>query len=278
MIKKINMKNIYNHLELENQNNEYSVAVLSFYSFVNLPEPEKILPKILLIAKKKYIKGTIIIAQEGFNGSISGEEANLHLLVEKLRNLTNPKDINIKVNYCAKQPFTKIKVKLKDEIVSMRSGSIDVENLKGEYIEASDWDQFIKESDVVVVDTRNSYEVKAGSFKKAIDPHTENFRDFPEWAKSNKELFENKKIAMFCTGGIRCEKSTAYMKTLGYEKIYHLKGGILQYLEDTKNKNGVWEGDCFVFDDRGAVNCDLLPTEGYWVQKGQTAKSVSINK
>jgi len=278
MIKKINMKNIYNHLELENQNNEYSVAVLSFYSFVNLPEPEKILPKILLIAKKKYIKGTIIIAQEGFNGSISGEEANLHLLVEKLRNLTNPKDINIKVNYCTKQPFTKIKVKLKDEIVSMRSGSIDVENLKGEYIEASDWDQFIKESDVVVVDTRNSYEVKAGSFKKAIDPHTENFRDFPEWAKSNKELFENKKIAMFCTGGIRCEKSTAYMKTLGYEKIYHLKGGILQYLEDTKNKNGVWEGDCFVFDDRGAVNCDLLPTEGYWVQKGQTAKSVSINK
>jgi UPF0176 protein len=272
------MKNTYNHLELENQNNEYSVAVLSFYSFVNLPEPEKILPKILLIAKKKCIKGTITIAQEGFNGSISGEEANLHLLVEKLRNLTNPKDINIKVNYCAKQPFTKIKVKLKDEIVSMRSGSIDVENLKGEYIEASDWDQFIKESDVVVVDTRNSYEVKAGSFKKAIDPHTENFRDFSEWAKSNKELFENKKIAMFCTGGIRCEKSTAYMKTLGYEKLYHLKGGILQYLEDTKNKNGVWEGDCFVFDDRGAVNCDLLPTEGYWVQKGQTAKSVSINK
>ena len=272
------MKNICNHLELENQNSEYSVAVLSFYSFVNLPEPEKILPKLLLIAKKKYIKGTIIIAQEGFNGSISGEEANLHLLVEKLRNLTNPKDINIKVNYCTKQPFSKIKVKLKDEIVSMRSGSIDVENLKGEYIEASDWDQFIKESDVVVVDTRNSYEVKAGSFKKAIDPHTENFRDFPEWAKSNKELFENKKIAMFCTGGIRCEKSTAYMKTLGYEKIYHLKGGILQYLEDTQNKNGFWEGDCFVFDDRGAVNCDLLPTEGYWVQKGQTAKSVSINK
>jgi len=256
-----------------------SVAVLSFYSFVNILQPEILLPKILLITKKKYVRGTIILAKEGFNGSISSTtEEHLHLVIKALKELTNPTDINIKVNYCSTQPFSKIKVKLKNEIVSMKAGEIDVESLKGKYVETSDWDRFIQRSDVIVVDTRNSYEIKAGTFKGALDPHTESFREFPEWARNNTELFKNKKIAMFCTGGIRCEKSTAYMKALGYEEVYHLKGGILQYLEDTKNENGVWEGNCFVFDDRGAVDSDLLPSEGYWVQKGQNAKSVSRNK
>lgn len=256
-----------------------SVAVLSFYSFVNIPQPEILLPKILLITKKKYVRGTIILAKEGFNGSISSTtEEHLHLVIKALKELTNPTDISIKVNYCSTQPFSKIKVKLKNEIVSMKAGEIDVESLKGKYVETSDWDRFIQRSDVIVVDTRNSYEIKAGTFKGALDPHTESFREFPEWAKNNTELFKNKKIAMFCTGGIRCEKSTAYMKALGYEEVYHLKGGILQYLEDTKNENGIWEGNCFVFDDRGAVDSDLLPSEGYWVQKGQNAKSVSRNK
>jgi UPF0176 protein len=256
-----------------------SVAVLSFYSFVNIPQPEILLPKILLITKKKYVRGTIILAKEGVNGSISSTtEEHLHLVIKALKELTNPTDISIKVNYCSTQPFSKIKVKLKNEIVSMKAGEIDVETLKGKYVETSDWDRFIQRSDVIVVDTRNSYEIKAGTFKGALDPHTESFREFPEWARNNTELFKNKKIAMFCTGGIRCEKSTAYMKALGYEEVYHLKGGILQYLEDTKNENGVWEGNCFVFDDRGAVDSDLLPSEGYWVQKGQNAKSVSRNK
>jgi len=256
-----------------------SVAVLSFYSFVNIAQPEILLPKILLITKKKYVRGTIILAKEGFNGSISSTtEEHLHLVIKALKELTNPTDISIKVNYCSTQPFSKIKVKLKNEIVSMKAGEIDVESLKGKYVETSDWDRFIQRSDVIVVDTRNSYEIKAGTFKGALDPHTESFREFPEWARNNTELFKNKKIAMFCTGGIRCEKSTAYMKALGYEEVYHLKGGILQYLEDTKNENGVWEGNCFVFDDRGAVDSDLLPSEGYWVQKGQNAKSVSRNK
>lgn len=256
-----------------------SVAVLSFYSFVNILQPEILLPKILLITKKKYVRGTIILAKEGFNGSISSTtEEHLHLVIKALKELTNPTDINIKVTYCSTQPFSKIKVKLKNEIVSMKAGEIDVESLKGKYVETSDWDRFIQRSDVIVVDTRNSYEIKAGTFKGALDPHTESFREFPEWARNNTELFKNKKIAMFCTGGIRCEKSTAYMKALGYEEVYHLKGGILQYLEDTKNENGFWEGNCFVFDDRGAVDSDLLPSEGYWVQKGQNAKSVSRNK
>jgi len=274
------MEKTDNYLDNTNlSKNTDSVAVLSFYSFVNIPEPEALLPKILLITKKKYIKGTIILAKEGFNGSISSTaEDDLHLVIKTLQDLTNPKDISVKVNYCNIQPFSKIKIKLKNEIVSMKAGEIDVEKLKGEYIETTDWDKLIQRSDVITVDTRNSYEVKAGTFEGALDPHTESFREFPEWAKNNAELFKNKKIAMFCTGGIRCEKSTAYMKALSYDEVYHLKGGILQYLEDTKNKNGVWKGNCFVFDDRGAVDSDLLPTEGYWVQKGQNAKSVSRNK
>lgn len=258
--------------------NEDKVGVLSFYSFVNIEEPEILIPKILLVAKKKYIKGTIIVAHEGFNGSISGKEEDLYYIIEQLKKFTSPKDVNVKINYCSHQPFSRIKIKLKNEIVSLKQGKLDVENLKGEYIEPKDWDQFTSRSDVVVVDTRNSYEIKAGTFKGAIDPCTETFRDFPDWAKANSDLFKDKKIAMFCTGGIRCEKSTAYMKTLGYQEVYHLEGGILQYLEDTKNTNDSWRGDCFVFDDRGAVSSDLSPSEGYWVQRGQTAKSTSINK
>lgn len=254
------------------------IGVISFYSFVNIDEPEILIPKILLVAKKKYIKGTIIVAHEGFNGSISGKEDDLYSLVERLRKLTNPKDINIKINYCDHQPFSKIKVKLKNEIVSLKQGRMDVENLKGEYVEPKDWDQFISRNDVIVIDTRNSYEIKAGTFEGSIDPNTETFREFPDWAEANSELLKGKKIAMCCTGGIRCEKSTAYMKTLGYTDVYHLRGGILQYLEDTKNINGTWKGDCFVFDDRGAVSCDLSPSDGYWVQRGETAKSTSINK
>jgi UPF0176 protein len=254
------------------------VAVLSFYSFVNIAEPELLLPKVLFFANKKYIKGTIIFAHEGFNGSISGKEENLHLMIEHIRKLTDAPDISVKVNHCDTQPFSRIKIKLKPEIVSLKSGNIDVENLKGEYIDSKDWDDFIKKEDVILVDTRNSYEVKAGTFEGAVDPRTETFRDFPEWAQNNADMFKGKKIAMYCTGGIRCEKSTAYMKTLGYDEVYHLKGGILQYLEDTKNKNGTWKGDCFVFDDRGAVKSDLSPADGYWVTRGQTAKSMSMGK
>ncbi|GAB4165450.1 MAG: rhodanese domain-containing protein [Rickettsiaceae bacterium] len=254
------------------------VAVLSFYSFTNIENPAILLPKILLIAKKKYIRGTVLVAHEGFNGSISGTEDNVKLVVEEIRKITNAVDINTKINYCDSQPFSRIKVKIKDEIVALKVGALDVENLKGEYIETTDWDDFIKREDVITIDTRNDYEVKVGTFQKAVDPKTKTFREFPEWTKNNVEELKGKKVAMFCTGGIRCEKSTALLKKFGIEEVYHLKGGILQYLEDTKNINGLWQGECFVFDDRGAVSSDLSPSEGFWVKKGQTAKSVSYSK
>lgn len=253
------------------------VAVVSFYSFVNINEPELLLPKILLIAKKKYVKGTVLIAAEGFNGSICGDEEACRLVIDDIIKHTGAEDVSIKVNYCDFPPFSRIKVKLKPEIVAMRLGKLNVQELKGEYVETQDWDKFIRREDVVVIDTRNDYEVGAGTFKGAINPKTETFGKFPQWAKDNSDLFADKKIAMYCTGGIRCEKSTAFMKTLGYKEVYHLKGGILQYLEDTKNANSMWQGECFVFDDRGAVSEDLLPSDGYWVEKGRCARSIRSN-
>lgn len=246
--------------------NTSPIAVLSFYCFTNIPEPEVLLPKILLIGKKKYIKGTILIASEGFNGSISGTQENVKLLVEEVVKLTSAQNVNIKLNYCNVHPFQKLKVKIKKEIIAMAIPDLDVANLSGKYIEPKDWDKFIKEDDVIVIDTRNHYEIEVGTFKGAIDPMTETFKEFPQWVENNKQKMEGKKIAMCCTGGIRCEKSTAYLKKLGYQEVYHLKGGILQYLEDTKNKNGLWKGECFVFDDRRGVNSDLTPSEGAWME------------
>jgi UPF0176 protein len=258
---------------------ENQVAVLSFYSFKNINNTAILLPQILLRAKKKFIYGTVLIASEGVNGSVSGEEEDLYYLIEEIRKLIDAKEISVKINYCDKQPFKKIKVKLKEEIVSLKySQNLDIENMKGEYIETRDWDQFIQRNDVITIDTRNNYEVKVGTFDGAINPKTETFRQFPEWSKNNLNKLKDKKVAMFCTGGIRCEKSTALLKSMGIEEVFHLRGGILQYLEDTKNINEMWNGECFVFDDRGAVSSDLAPSEGFWVQRGQTAKSVSSNK
>ncbi len=267
----------YNKINMTNTTKK-QIAILSFYSFTNIENTGILQPQILLAAKRKYVCGTVLLANEGFNGSISGEEENLYFVINEIKKLTGAKDISIKVNYCDQQPFSKIKVKLKKEIVALKFGKLDVENLKGKYIESKDWDEFIKRDDVITIDTRNDYEVKIGSFKGAVNPKTETFSKFPEWTKKNMKLFEDKKVAMFCTGGIRCEKSTALLKNLGIKDVYHLNGGILQYLEETKNKSGAWQGECFVFDDRGAVSSDLSPSEGFWVEKGQTAKSVSLSK
>jgi UPF0176 protein len=209
----------------------------------------------------------VLLAKEGFNGSISGPKNDADLFVSEITKLTNAQEVNIKTNYCDIHPFQKFKVKFKKEIVALGIDNMDVNSMKGAYIEPKDWDEFISREDVVLVDTRNDYEVEIGTFKGAINPVTETFKEFPGWVEANKDLFKGKKIAMCCTGGIRCEKSTAYMKTLGYEEVYHLKGGILQYIEDTKNPNGTWNGECFVFDDRRAVNSELAPAPGHWLER-----------
>lgn len=233
------------------------ISIVAFYSFVNIPEPEIVVPKVLLVAKKKRTRGTILIAGEGFNGTISGDDDTAHEVLNELIKITGAKDVMVKTHHHDEHPFQKMKVKLKKEIITLGVGDLDIENTKGEYIEGKDWDEFISRDDVVLVDTRNDYEVEVGTFEGAINPFTETFRQFPQWVEENKALFEGKKIAMTCTGGVRCEKSTAFMKSLGYKDVYHLKGGILQYLEDTGNKNRKWQGECFVFDDRFAVDDEL---------------------
>lgn len=240
---------------------EKEISIVSFYSFVNIAEPELLIPKILLIGKKKMARGTVLVAKEGFNGSISGPKEVTDAVLNEIIRLTGAIDVNVKANYDIVHPFHKFKVKLKNEIITMGVGELDVQNLKGEYIETDEWDDFIARKDVILVDTRNDYEIEVGTFEGAINPMTETFRQFPKWVMDNKEMLEGKKIAMTCTGGVRCEKSTAYLKSLGYKDVYHLKGGILQYLEDTKNINHKWHGECFVFDDRFAVDDELAPSE-----------------
>lgn len=236
-----------------------TISILSLYSFVNIASPELLMQKIILLGKKKSLKGTILIAKEGFNGSVSGTYENVHIMLDELIKLTSATDVNTKVNYANYHPFDRFKVKLKPEIIAMNEGDIDVNNQKGEYIETAEWDRFITRSDVVLVDTRNDYEIEVGTFKNAINPLTDTFKQFPAWVKNNHSLLAGKKIAMCCTGGVRCEKSTAYLKSLGYDEVYHLKGGILQYLEDTENKNNIWQGECFVFDERRSVDDKLRP-------------------
>jgi UPF0176 protein len=237
------------------------IAIMNFYSFINIDQPELLIPRILLIGMKKRLKGTVLVSKEGFNAGVSGNEEDVKLFFEKIIEYTGAKDIISKINYSSNHVFGKLRVKLKEEIISMGLNDLNVQDLKGEYIEPKDWDQFISRDDVILVDTRNNYEVEIGTFQNAINPDTNSFKEFPEWAKNNYELLQNKKIAMCCTGGVRCEKSTAYLNSLGYKELYHLKGGILQYLEETNNVNKLWQGECFVFDDRNSVDEKLKPIQ-----------------
>ncbi len=240
-----------------------SIAILNSYAFVYIKNTEELMFKILRLSSRKAIKGTVILAQEGFNLGVSSSLENVTSLIEliaKETGIDNDK-INTKLNYSHLHPFKKLKVKIKSEIVQMGILDMNTSELAGKYIETKNWDHFIAKPNVIVIDTRNNYEVSEGSFANSVNPKTNSFQEFPSWAKQNHNLFENKKVAMFCTGGIRCEKSTAFLKTLGINEVYHLKGGILQYLEDTKNINNNWQGKCFVFDDRRIVDKDLAPVK-----------------
>lgn len=236
------------------------ISVLSIYSFVKIADPAILQPQILHRCHKKMIKGTIIVAEEGFNGTITGSPEATKYVLDELMKLTGSDNVNIKENFAPAHQFSKMKVKIKKEIVALGVDELNLD-MRGEYIETQDWDKYLKRDDVVLIDTRNDYEVEMGTFKNAVNPYTRTFKEFPKWVADNKEKLENKKILMCCTGGIRCEKSTAYMKQAGFDEVYHLKGGILQYLEDTKNKNDMWQGECFVFDDRVAVDSNLAPSE-----------------
>lgn len=233
-------------------------VIATFYHFVEISNYYDMKDEIQSTCSKLNLKGTILLAEEGINATISGERKKVLNLFEFLNSDHRFKDLTWKENYADYQPFNKMKVRLKKEIVNLGIDELDL-SLKGEYIEPENWDDLISQPDVLLVDTRNIYEVKLGKFKHAVDPKTKCFRDFPKWANSLSDD-KNTKIAMYCTGGVRCEKSTAYMKSIGFKNVYHLKGGILSYLAKNKNKNNIWKGECFVFDDRVAVDNLLKPS------------------
>ncbi|WP_341819390.1 rhodanese-related sulfurtransferase [Wolbachia endosymbiont (group A) of Brachyopa scutellaris] len=235
-----------------------SFVIATFYHFVELSNYYDMKDEIKATCNNVELKGTILLAEEGVNATISGERNAIDKIFDFLRSDYRLRDLTWKESAAEYQPFSKMKVKLKREIVNLGVSNLDI-SLKGKYVDPEHWDDFTSQPDVLVIDTRNEYEVKLGKFKNAINPHTQCFREFPQWTESFSES-KDLKVAMYCTGGIRCEKSTAYMKSLGFNDVYHLKGGILSYLEKTYNKNGNWEGECFVFDDRVAVDNSLAPS------------------
>ena len=233
------------------------LTVCALYKFARLDDFEKMQEPLKGFMQSLDIKGTVLLAREGINGTIAGEKDNINKVLEYLRLDQRLNNLEHKYSYSKKIPFKRLKVKLKKEIVTLGISNIDPLYSSGTYVKPSDWNELINDPEVVLIDTRNNYEYEIGTFKGAINPNTETFREFPSYSKTNLEKYRNKKIAMFCTGGIRCEKSTAYLKSEGFKNVYHLQGGILKYLEEVQEDKSLWEGECFVFDDRVAVKHNL---------------------
>lgn len=237
---------------------KYLTAAL--YKFVSLPDFAELQAPIFEVCDKHDIRGTLLLATEGINGTIAGLPEDIRAVLEFLRKEPRFADLVHKESYSEKPPFYRLKVRLKKEIVTLGVPGVDPNTMAGKYVKPQDWNALISDPDVVVVDTRNDYEVAIGTFKGALDPKTSSFRELPQWVEQMQDaLREKKKIAMFCTGGIRCEKSTAFMRSQGFEEVYHLEGGILKYLETVPPEESMWEGECFVFDERVSVGHALVP-------------------
>ncbi len=234
--------------------------IITLYKFHKIQEPLKLQAALKKELKNLDILGTIIVGNEGINGTVSGTSINLDRAIERLKLHSKILNLDLKESFSKKSPFLRLKIKIKDEIVTMGKKNINPSTQSGEYINHKGWNALIEDKDTLLIDTRNSYEYAIGTFKNSINPKTANFKEFPEWVKKQKFSEtdkKQKKVAMFCTGGIRCEKASAFMKNEGFEKVYHLKGGILKYLEETETQNSLWQGECFVFDDRVSVKHDL---------------------
>jgi UPF0176 protein len=234
-----------------------NVVVCALYKFVTLEDYQEIKAPLLNFMLEQDLRGTLLLAHEGINGTVAGSRDAINALLSFLDNDPRLAEVSYKESFVDDMPFLRTRVKLKKEIVTMGVEGIDPKRVVGTYVQPKDWNALISDPDVILVDTRNDYEVQVGTFKHALNPNTESFREFPQYVKDNLDPTKNKKVAMFCTGGIRCEKSTAYLKEQGFEEVYHLEGGILKYLEDVPEQESLWEGECFVFDERVTVNHSL---------------------
>ena len=234
--------------------------ISTFYKFLVLENYKELKIKFDESLSKTNIKGTILLANEGVNGTIAGSESDLKKFFLYVDKFSQFKDITPKFSSSNKNPFLRMKVRLKKEIVTIGIPDVSPSNLVGKYLNVEEWNEFLNESDSMIIDTRNDYEVSIGTFKNSINPKIKSFRNFPNWVQKNlidKKVSKKSKIGMFCTGGIRCEKSTSYLKQLGFENVFHLDGGILKYLENVKSDQNEWKGECFVFDYRVSLNASL---------------------
>lgn len=233
------------------------MIVITFYKFVQLNHLEELRDRALSLCQNYGIEGTILLAQEGINATVSGEKESIDRFLEFLKQDERLADIQPKVSYTNKSPFHRMKVKIKPEIITMGVDNVQPAITTGKHIDPETWNEIISDPEVLVIDTRNQYEYKVGTFHNAISPETDSFREFPEFVEENLDPNKHKKVAMFCTGGVRCEKASAYLLEKGFEEVYQLDGGILNYLETISSEDSLWEGECFVFDGRVAVNEDL---------------------
>ncbi|MEX6634195.1 oxygen-dependent tRNA uridine(34) hydroxylase TrhO [Hyphococcus lacteus] len=236
-----------------------NIVVAAFYKFAALPDFKAHQAPLHDVAVDADVRGTILLASEGVNGTIAGSRAGIDRVLAHIKTLPGCAGLDWKESYTDENPFLRMKVRLKKEIVTLGVGDIAPEKSHELYVEPHDWNNVISDPDTIVIDTRNDYEVSIGTFDGAINPETKSFRDFPEWFRKFRKENEFKKVAMFCTGGIRCEKSTAFLRSEGVEDVVHLKGGILKYLETIPEEKSRWNGECFVFDNRVSVGHDLAP-------------------
>ena len=239
------------------------VCVAALYQFTRLEEPAAVQRSLAELCCARGMRGTLLVASEGLNGTIAGTDEAVAAVLAHIRALPGCAAIDVKLSRAATLPFDRMKVRLKREIVTMGQPDIDPLTGVGHYVDPADWNALIDDPDTIVIDTRNDYEIALGSFQGAINPRTRSFREFPDWFRAFRAERERQgalpRVAMFCTGGIRCEKATAFLKAEGVDDVHHLKGGILAYLEATPPEQSRWQGDCFVFDQRVTVTHDLAP-------------------
>jgi len=239
------------------------ICVAALYKFTPFADHAALQAPLLACCRVAGVKGTLLLAHEGLNGTIAGTDAGIAAVLDHIRGLPGCAELEVKFSRAPTMPFHRMKVRLKREIVTMGQPQIDPLASVGTYVAPADWNALIADPDTIVIDTRNDYEVAIGTFQRAIDPQTASFRDFPAWFRARREELlgqgQTPKVAMFCTGGIRCEKSTAFLKAEGVERVFHLQGGILKYLEEVPPEASLWQGECFVFDQRVSVGHGLVP-------------------
>ena len=237
------------------------VRIAALYHFTRFDDPASLRAPLQALCEANGVRGTLLLAGEGINGTIAGSDEGIQAVLDHIRALPGCADLEVKKSRADRMPFYRSKVRLKKEIVTMGQPDLDPVEGVGTYVAPEDWNALISDPDTILIDTRNDYEVQIGTFEGAIDPETKSFREFPEWFRAKRAEFEAEgktpRIAMFCTGGIRCEKSTAFVKAEGLDEVYHLKGGILKYLEDIPEEESLWRGECFVFDERVSVKHGL---------------------